>query len=177
MKKSPDPTATSAISPSDLFATAQKMRDDIKKLGCDQLLHHVEAIDRTLARLDPNPRGRHVPLGIGPIPFPPGAEASVITRPQLPFKPEHLVLPEDVAQAFMLHDLKVGVRSQGVNCVSIPCDTFSLALHAKEERLVDLTRWDCDAIMPGQELQLIVSNESGKIISFRGVFWGRTVDF
>jgi len=107
---------------------------------------------------------REFPLGFGPVPFPPGTEASVISRPQVVFRGERLVIPSTVAPFFSVIDIKVGNRSQLVNSVALPAQMFI-------ETAVGI-RLSMDTAAVAQDVALIVSNDTLMTTTFQAAIIG-----
>ncbi len=55
----------------------------------------------------------------------PGASAIVITRPQILFKMKRVIIPDDVANAFDITDIRVGRNSQFATIDPVPAATFA----------------------------------------------------
>lgn len=107
---------------------------------------------------------REFPLGFGPVPFPAGTEASVISRPQVVFRGERLVIPSTVAPFFSVIDIKVGNRSQLVNSVALPAQMFI-------ETAVGI-RLSMDTAAVAQDVALIVSNDTLLSTTFQAAIIG-----
>ena len=107
---------------------------------------------------------REFPLGFGPVLFPPGNEASVISRPQVVFRGERLVVPSTVSPFFSIIDIKVGNRSQLVNSVALPAQMFI-------ETAVGI-RLSFDTAAVAQDVALIVANGSAVATTFQAAIVG-----
>jgi hypothetical protein len=107
---------------------------------------------------------REFPLGFGPTSFPAGTEASVISRPQVVFRGERLVVPSTVAPFFSIIDIKVGNRSQLVNSVALPAQMFI-------ETAVGI-RLSFDTAAVAQDVALIVANGSASATTFQAAIIG-----
>ena len=107
---------------------------------------------------------REFPLGFGPVPFPAGTEASVISRPQVVFRGERLIIPSNVAPFFSVIDIKVGNRSQLVNSVALPAQMFI-------ETAVGI-RLSMDTAAVAQDVALIVSNDTLVSTTFQAAIIG-----
>jgi hypothetical protein len=70
---------------------------------------------------------RRYPLGFfsGPTPIPAAGFFDVKSNPQIPFRPERLVVPSAIAAFFVIHDVKVGNRSQFVSSGPLPAQVFA----------------------------------------------------
>lgn len=113
-------------------------------------------------------KGRQTPIGLGPELVQPGAILTIITSPQIVFRPERFVVPSDIAGLFSLVDLKVGKNSQLASQNEIPCRTF-------DERSVGVTL-KCDTAQISQQISVTVRNVSGAPASFTGTLIGESVE-
>jgi hypothetical protein len=76
----------------------------------------------------------------------------VISRPQIVFRGERLVVPSSIASDFALIDIKVGNRSQLANSTALPAQVF-------QENAVGV-RLALDTAVVAQDIALIVENVS-----------------
>ena len=76
----------------------------------------------------------------------------VISRPQIVFRGERLVVPSSIAADFALIDIKVGNRSQLANSTALPAQVF-------QENAVGV-RLALDTAVVAQDIALIVENVS-----------------
>lgn len=113
-------------------------------------------------------KGRQTPIGLGPDPVAPGAILTIITSPQIVFRPERFVVPSDIAGLFSLVDLKVGKNSQLASQNEIPCRTF-------DERSVGVAL-KCDTAQISQQISVTVRNVSGAPATFTGTLIGESVE-
>jgi len=118
----------------------------------------VQVVERPLTDI------REFPLGFGPTSFPAGTEASVISRPQVVFRGERLVVPSTVAPFFSIIDIKVGNRSQLVNSVALPAQMFI-------ETAVGI-RLSFDTAAVAQDVALIVANGTATATTFQAAIVG-----
>jgi hypothetical protein len=118
----------------------------------------VQVVERPLTDI------REFPLGFGPTSFPAGTEASVISRPQVVFRGERLVVPSTVAPFFSIIDVKVGNRSQLVNSVALPAQMFI-------ETAVGI-RLSFDTAAVAQDVALIVANGTATATTFQAALIG-----
>jgi hypothetical protein len=118
----------------------------------------VQVVERPLTDI------REFPLGFGPTSFPAGTEASVISRPQVVFRGERLVVPSTVAPFFSIIDIKVGNRSQLVNSVALPAQMFI-------ETAVGI-RLSFDTAAVAQDVALIVANGTATATTFQAAIIG-----
>ena len=87
------------------------------------------------------------------IPTPiPGGAIDVVSRPQIVFRGERLVVPSSIASFFALIDIKVGNRSQLANSTALPAQVF-------QENAVGV-RLALDTAVVAQDIALIVENVS-----------------
>lgn len=139
--------------------------------GDDDLAHLLAVSGATRVRAPSGPRGprivqsrptvaREYPLGFdsGTPGVGPGATATITTRPQLPFRGNRLVVPSDIGGNFLIHDLKIGNRSQFVANGAVPARTFS-------EQGVGVSL-SLDTAMVSQDVTLVVENTSGGPVRF-----------
>jgi hypothetical protein len=76
----------------------------------------------------------------------------VVSRPQIVFRGERLVVPSSIAQFFAIVDIKVGNRSQLANSTALPASTFA-------ENAVGV-RLSLDTATVAQDIALVVENVS-----------------
>jgi hypothetical protein len=93
---------------------------------------------------------REYPLGFLQAGIGVGVTAEVISRPQVTFRGERLVIPTSVAANFALNDIKVGNRSQLVNSTSLPAEMF-------QENAIGI-RLAMDTATVAQDIALSVTN-------------------
>jgi hypothetical protein len=74
----------------------------------------------------------------------------VVSRPQIVFRGERLVVPSSIASFFALIDIKVGNRSQLANSTALPAQTFA-------ENAVGV-RLALDTAVVAQDIALVVEN-------------------
>lgn len=122
-----------------------------------------------LLRDNPPTQSRMFPLGFvstGAIAA--GAQQIVISRPQVIFRGQRLIVPSDIAGAFTIDDVKVGKNSQFVAEGGIPA------------RVLQENAWgvfmQLDTAQISQNVQLTVTNISGAPVTFRAALIGNAVD-
>jgi len=93
---------------------------------------------------------REYPMGFLQAGIDPGVTAEVISRPQVTFRGERLVIPTSVAADFSLNDIKVGNKSQLVNSTSLPSEMF-------QENAIGI-RLAMDTATVAQDIALSVTN-------------------
>jgi hypothetical protein len=109
--------------------------------------------------------GREYPIGFIQPNIPPQTGAiDVVSRPQLPFLGERLVIPLRVARRFSVIDIRVGNRSQLANSTAIPATAFTPT--AKVMRIA------LDVAEVAQDIALVVENETNKNQTFQAVLIG-----
>lgn len=113
-------------------------------------------------------KGRQTPIGLGPDLVAAGAILTIITSPQIVFRPERFVVPSDIAGLFSLVDLKIGKNSQLASQNEIPCRTF-------DERGVGVTL-KCDTAQISQQISVTVRNTSGAAATFTGCLIGESIE-
>jgi len=92
-------------------------------------------------------------------------EAEVVSRPQIMFRGERLVLSERVAKYFSVVDIKVGNRSQLANSTDLPGSAFLAG--ARSMRLA------LDTATVAMNIAVVVRNISRRARTFRAVMIGR----
>jgi hypothetical protein len=103
-----------------------------------------------------------------PSPMPPrncATAVNVISRPQIIFRCERLVVPSGTAEHFSILDLRVGNRSQLIESTELPAQAF--AENAMGVRL------SFDTASIAQDIVLSVRNETREDRAFRAVMFGR----
>jgi hypothetical protein len=98
----------------------------------------------------------------------PGAQAIIISRPQVIFRGERLSVPSDVAGDFTIDDVKVGKDSQF--CAEGPIPARSLQENAWG------VHFQLDTAQISQNIQLTVTNISGTARTFRAMLLGSVVE-
>ena len=95
----------------------------------------------------------------------PGGHVVLMSRPQVNFRPERLVLDDDGARSFGVYDIKVGKNSQSVAVGGIPgsaCSATSVG-----------TRLRCDAVQIGMDVSVALVNVTAQRQPVpRAVFYG-----
>lgn len=100
-------------------------------------------------------------------PIKPGKTTRVISRPQVPFRPEKLVIPSELAHHFKVEDFRVGANSQFIDSTGMPGQLFSAdlsGLHIKG-----------DTAQISQDVSFIVTNISDKPLRFQAAAYGKAV--
>jgi len=98
--------------------------------------------------------------------LPPTGAFPVISRPQMFFRGERLVVPASIAENFTLVDIKIGNRSQLANSTGLPATTFV-------EGSVGV-RLALDFAETAQDVALIVENISSEAQTFIATLIGST---
>ena len=88
----------------------------------------------------------------------------VVSRPQIVFRGERLVIPAGLARFFNIVDIKIGNRSQLANSTAIPAVTFC-------ETAIGV-RLALDAATVAMDIALVVENTSRKMRAFRAALIG-----
>lgn len=111
---------------------------------------------------------RDVPIGFDSVTaVPAGATATLVQRPQEPFRPSRLFIPSDIAGAILVADIKVGNKSQLASNGALPGRMFQ-----ENATGVELGLDTCD---PAIDLVLSVINISGAPIRVTAAFKGPAV--
>lgn len=99
----------------------------------------------------------------------PAAGVQTITqRPQIPFRPERLVVPSDIAGMFLLQDVKVGKNSQFASTQAVPARVF-------DEKAVGV-RLGLDTAQISQDLVLVPINFSAGAQRFFAAMIGTALE-
>lgn len=128
------------------------------------------AVGRTV-RYDPfkPTRVREYVQGFDSLTAIPAAGVQTITqRPQIPFRPERLVVPSDIAGLFLLQDVKVGKNSQFASTQAVPARVF-------DEKAVGV-RLGLDTAQISQDLVLVPINFSAGPQRFFAAMIGTALD-
>lgn len=121
-----------------------------------------------LRRQMPN-RSRRFPLGFasdGTVAA--GASVVIVSRPQVLFRGERLVIPSDIAGDFVIDDVKIGKNSQLVAEGPIPA-------RALQEDAIDVW-FQLDTAQISQDISLSVTNIAGAARQFRAALVGRAAE-
>lgn len=100
----------------------------------------------------------------------PGAFASIIAIPQVPFAPHTLIVDDAVADFFEICDIKIGLISQFTTTDAIPARMFN-----KINRFCGKLRMDTAQI--AQYITLKVQNTSEEPARFTAVMYGFSADY
>jgi hypothetical protein len=114
-------------------------------------------------------RSRIFPLGFesdGTVA--PGVSVVIVSRPQVLFRGERLVIPSDIAGDFVLDDVKVGKDSQFVAEGAIPGRVL-------QEDAIDVA-FQLDTAQISQDVSISVTNISGAARTFRAALIGRAAE-
>lgn len=97
-----------------------------------------------------------------------GASVTVISRPQVLFRGQRLVIPSDIAGDFSLDDVKVGKNSQFVAEGAVPGRVFQE--NARDVAMI------LDTAKVSQDISLSVTNISGAARTFRAALFGLVLE-
>lgn len=97
-----------------------------------------------------------------------GDTVIIISRPQVIFRGERLIVPSDIAGDFTIDDVKVGKNSQF-------CAEGPIPARAMQENAWGVA-FQLDTAQISQNLQLTVTNISGADRTFRAMLLGRVVE-
>jgi hypothetical protein len=97
-----------------------------------------------------------------------GASVTIVSRPQVLFKGQRLVVPSDVAGDFSIDDVKVGKNSQFVAEGAIPARVL-------QENAFGVS-FELDTAQISQDITLSVTNISGAARVFRAALIGRAAE-
>jgi hypothetical protein len=115
-------------------------------------------------------KSREFPIGFdsGPVLIVAGAATQIISRPQVPFRPERFVVPSDIAGSFTIDDIKVGKDSQLVATGPIPARIF-------EEGSFGV-RLSMDTAQVANDITVSATNVSLAAARFRAAMIGTAVE-
>ncbi len=97
-----------------------------------------------------------------------GASVTVISRPQVLFRGQRLVIPSDIAGDFSLDDVKVGKNSQFVAEGAVPGRVMQE--NARDVAMI------LDTAKVSQDISLSVTNISGAARTFRAALFGLVLE-
>jgi len=123
----------------------------------------------------------HYFLGLKLTTVPGDGTCHVLADPQIPFKPHYLVIPKEVAQDFLIIDIKVGTYSEFISADPVPASTFGGEVVILKDRIVsaepDLPiRMHFDLCKPGQSICITVQNLNACARNFTGCLVGPVIE-
>lgn len=135
----------------------------------DNVAERIMARNAKLLRDVPPTASRTFPIGfVSDGTILPGDSATIVSRPQIIFRGERLVVPSDLAGDFTIDDFKVGKDSQFVSEGPIPA------------RALQENAWgvyfQLDTAQISQNLVISVTNISGAARTFRAMLIGSAVE-
>lgn len=117
----------------------------------------------------PGARARRYPLNFDSVvEVPPGTVVAVSQRPQVPFKPDQLVVPSTIAPDFLIVSMSIGKNPQQAAV------TAGSAVIYTETSQVGQIR--CDQAVVGHEITLQVQNIAGAARRFLATMLGEAHD-
>lgn len=128
----------------------------------------VAAKSAAVVREKPPTESREYPMGfdtVGTVAA--GANVQIISRPQVTFRPERLVIAGAIAPSFLVNDLKVGKNSQFVNSAALPGDAFGPTAFGVRLRM--------DTAQISMDVVLDVTNISAGALRFNAALFGKAV--
>ncbi len=133
------------------------------------VLQQKLAASSLLTRTAAPTKAREYPLGfLSDAQIAAGAQVRVISRPQIVFRGERLIIPSDIAGQFSINDIIVGKTSQKVSTTPVPGRVF-------DERGVGV-RMAMDTAQISQDIVLDVTNIGGAAATFRAAIIGAAVE-
>jgi hypothetical protein len=119
----------------------------------------------------------------------PGGSFQITSRPQMPFRPSHLLLSRQSAKQCTIHDIRVGTHSMFVQAGNVPGDIFAADIPAVREevdekgrtRVLDISarggdlaiRIDIPLMQPGTDIAMVLTNTSDEHLPrFEGAWLG-----
>lgn len=115
----------------------------------------------------PYTKSRNVPLGVDSQAEIASGNAIILSVvPNGPYRPDYLIIPDDVAPDFVIYSLSFG-RINGLGGANeVPAATY---LDTASDKL---GKFDCGTVSPGVPIQIGVRNISGAARRFRARFQG-----
>lgn len=114
-------------------------------------------------------KARYFPLGIPATTIAAGAAATINVQPQVPYRPQRLIVPSDIAGSFTIGDIRVGKNSQFVTADAVPARAF-------QEDATSGIEFGFDTAQVSQVIAVVANNISLAQQVFRGVFMGAAVE-
>ncbi|MFH1010986.1 MAG: hypothetical protein V1784_07110 [bacterium] len=96
------------------------------------------------------------------------ATANIISRPQVVFRPDRLVVPATIAAAFLLNDIRIGRSSQLCSGGGVPCEAFTQTAFG--------VRMKMDTAQVSMDVALNVTNISAGLLRFFAALIGPSVE-
>lgn len=111
-------------------------------------------------------------VGMGSdVPIPPRTGVTMVVRPQRsPFRPIQLAIPDEIAEHFLVTDVRVGNRSQLRSATPLPASAFAASV---VERSAGDRRIDFEVVQTAQDLMLEVENVGARPLTFFALVFGR----
>lgn len=153
----------------DLLLAGELSMDGLPENVRDKAMAEILARNGLVMRQQQPTSSRRFPMGFesaGAIA--PGTSVVIVSRPQVLFRGERLIVPSDIAGDFVLDDLKIGKNSQLVAEGAIPCRSL-------QENSVD-AQMQLDTAQVSQDISLAVTNISGAARTFRASLVGRAAE-
>jgi hypothetical protein len=128
----------------------------------------VAAQSAAIVREKPPTESREYPMGfdtVGTVAA--GANVQIISRPQVTFRPERLVIGGAIAASFLVNDIKVGKNSQLTNSAALPGDAFAPTAFGVRLRM--------DTAQVSMDVVLDVTNISAGALRFNAALFGKAI--
>lgn len=128
----------------------------------------VAARSAAIVREKPPTESREYPMGfdtVGTVAA--GANVQIISRPQVTFRPERLVIGGAIAASFLVNDIKVGKNSQLTNSAALPGDAFAPTAFGVRLRM--------DTAQVSMDVVLDVTNISAGALRFNAALFGKAI--
>ena len=158
--------------------TPEEWDAHVERLG--NALQAAPEIVRYLEKNHPDgPFRTRLPIGlIAEREIKPGEAYMFEIRPFLKLRPWAMVLADETAEAFDVHDFKIGNVTNLPAGGPVPLDTCAIrhiAASANPDKLLDVQDWGGGlSVDQGMKLTVMVRNARGtKPIEFRGILWAR----
>lgn len=128
----------------------------------------VASRSAAVVREKPPTESREYPMGfdtVGTVAA--GANVQIISRPQVTFRPERLVIGGAIAASFLVNDIKVGKNSQLTNSAALPGDAFAPTAFGVRLRM--------DTAQVSMDVVLDVTNISAGALRFNAALFGKAI--
>ena len=128
------------------------------------------AEDSALVRRKPYTSSREWVLGFdsGSTDVPAAGSATIISRPQVVFRPERLAVASATASSFLITDLKIGKNSQFLSGDPVPAEAFANISVGVGMKM--------DTAVVNQDISIAVSNISGSGARFLAGLYGTAIE-
>jgi hypothetical protein len=153
-----------------LGAVVQARRNRNKKLNnaMQALLLKKRAQAGTLVEQRAPRKSREYVLGLGSTSITGNASANINVQPQVVFQPQRILIPSNIAQDFLLTDIKVGKNSQLASTGAVPAVAFTESAFG--------VRLKMDTAQISMYVTISVTNQNAQARVFQGCLIGPAVE-